>query len=206
MTASRLRLALYIFTGFVVGGLIALAVLPEARARLFPGATLKTMGQALVGGPFTLTDHTSKRVTDQDFRGRFMMVFFGFTFCPDVCPTALQVMAAALDKVGSKAEQITPVLITVDPERDTPEQMAMYVKSFHPRLVGLTGSPEEIAAVAKAYRAYFKRVPDPKSSGGYTMDHSAIIYVMGPDGAFRTHFTYTVNADAMAERLTKLLP
>jgi protein SCO1/2 len=206
MTASRLRLALYIFTGFVVGGVIALAVLPEARARLFPAATLKTMGQALVGGPFTLTDHTGRRVTDQDFRGRFMMVFFGFTFCPDVCPTALQVMAAALDKIGPKAEQITPVLITVDPERDTPEQMAMYVKSFHPRLVGLTGSPEEIAAVAKAYRAYFKRVPDPKSSGGYTMDHSAIIYVMGPDGAFRTHFTYTVNADAMAERLTKLLP
>ena len=206
MTASRLRLALYIFTGFVVGGLIALAVLPEARARLFPAATVKTMGQALVGGPFTLTDHTGRRVTDQDFRGRVMMVFFGFTFCPDVCPTALQVMAAALDKIGSKAEQITPVLITVDPERDTPEQMAMYVKSFHPRLVGLTGSPEEIAAVAKAYRVYFKRVADPKSSGGYTMDHSAIIYVMGPDGAFRTHFTYTVNADAMAERLTKLLP
>ena len=206
MTASRLRLALYIFTGFVVGGVIALAVLPEARARLFPAATLKTMGQALVGGPFTLTDHTGRRVTDQDFRGRFMMVFFGFTFCPDVCPTALQVMAAALDKIGPKAEQITPVLITVDPERDTPEQMAMYVKSFHPRLVGLTGSPEEIAAVAKAYRVYFKRVADPKSSGGYTMDHSAIIYVMGPDGAFRTHFTYTVNADAMAERLTKLLP
>ena len=132
MTASRLRLALYIFTGFVVGGVIALAVLPEARARLFPAATLKTMGQALVGGPFTLTDHTGRRVTDQDFRGRFMMVFFGFTFCPDVCPTALQVMAAALDKIGSKAEQITPVLITVDPERDTPEQMAMYVKSFTP--------------------------------------------------------------------------
>ena len=206
MTASRLRLALYIFTGFVVGGLIALAVLPEARARLFPAATVKTMGQALVGGPFTLTDHTGRRVTDQDFRGRVMMVFFGFTFCPDVCPTALQVMAAALDKIGAKAEQITPVLITVDPERDTPEQMAMYVKSFHPRLVGLTGSPEEIAAVAKAYRVYFKRVADPKSSGGYTMDHSAIIYVMGPDGAFRTHFTYTVDADAMAERLTKLLP
>ena len=206
MTASRLRLALYIFTGFVVGGLIALAVLPEARGRLFPAATMKTVGQALVGGPFTLTDHTGKRVTDQDFRGRFMVVFFGFTFCPDVCPTALQVMAAALDKIGPKAEQITPVLITVDPERDTPEQMAMYVKSFHPRLVGLTGSPEEIAAVAKAYRVYFKRVADPKSSGGYTMDHSAIIYVMGPDGAFRTHFTYTVDANVMAERLGKLLP
>ena len=206
MTASRLRLALYILMGFAVGGVAALAVFPDARERLFPAATVKIMGQAQVGGPFSLTDHTGKRVTDQDFRGRFMLVFFGFTFCPDVCPTALQVMAAALDKIGSKAEQITPVLITVDPERDTPEQMAMYVKSFHPRLVGMTGSPEEIAAVAKAYRVYFKRVPDPKSSGGYTMDHSAIIYVMGPDGAFRTHFPYTVNADAMAERLTKLLP
>jgi len=202
----NLRLALYILAGFAVGGLVALAVLPGVRERVFAGASMKTVGQALVGGPFTLTDHTGKRVTDQDFRGRFMLVFFGFTYCPDVCPTALQVMAAALEKIGSKAEQITPVLITVDPERDTPEQMAMYVKSFHPRLVGLTGSPEEIAAVAKAYRVYFKRVADPKSSGGYTMDHSAIIYVMGPDGAFRTHFTYTVNADAMAERLTKLLP
>src|SRR5690349_17935263 len=106
MTAARLRLALYIFTGFAVGGVAALAVLPEARARLFPAATLKTMGQAQVGGPFTLTDQTGKRVTDQDFRGRFMIVFFGFTYCPDVCPTALQVMAAALDKIGPKAEQI----------------------------------------------------------------------------------------------------
>ena len=206
MTASRVRLALYILMGLPSAGSRRWRCCPTARERLLPAATVKTMGQALVGGPFTLTDHTGKRVTDQDFRGRFMLVFFGFTFCPDVCPTALQVMAAALDKIGPKAEQITPVLITVDPERDTPEQMASYVKSFHPRLVGLTGSPEEIEAVAKAYRAYFKRVPDPKSSGGYTIDHSAIIYVMGPDGAFRTHFTYTVNADAMAERLAKLLP
>ena len=140
----NLRLALYILTGFAVGGLVALAVLPGVRERLFPGAASRPMGQALVGGPFTLTDHTGKRVTDQDFRGRFMLVFFGFTYCPDVCPTALQVMAAALEKLGRKAEQITPVLITVDPERDTPEQMAMYVKSFHPRLVGLTGTPAEI--------------------------------------------------------------
>ena len=202
----NLRLALYILAGFAVGGLVALAVLPGVRERVFAGASMKTVGQALVGGPFTLTDHTGKRVTDQDFRGRFMLVFFGFTYCPDVCPTALQVMAAALEKIGSKAEQITPVLITVDPERDTPEQMAMYVKSFHPRLVGLTGSPAEIEAVTKAYRVYYKRVPYPKSSAGYTMDHSAIIYVMGPDGSFRTHFPYTVDANAMADRLGKLLP
>ena len=122
-----------------------------------------------------------------------MLVFFGFTYCPDVCPTALQVMAAALDKLGPKAERITPVLITVDPERDTPAQLASYVKSFHPRLVGLTGTPAEIDAVAKAYRVYVKKVPDPKSTAGYTIDHSSIIYVMGPDGAYRTHFTHATS-------------
>jgi protein SCO1/2 len=159
-----------------------------------------------VGGPFSLIDHTGKRVTDQDFRGRTMLVFFGFTYCPDVCPSGLQVISAALDKLGPKAEQITPVLITIDPERDTPEQLAMYVKSFHPRLVGLTGTPAEVEAVAKAYRVYYKRVADAKSTAGYTMDHSAIIYVMGPDGAFRTHFTYAISVDAMADRLGKLLP
>jgi cytochrome oxidase Cu insertion factor (SCO1/SenC/PrrC family) len=205
MTVFRIRLALYILAGFAIGGVAALAVLPEARQRLFPALTVKSVGQALVGGPFSLTDHTGKRVTDQDYRGRILVVFFGFTFCPDVCPTGLQVMSAALDKLGPKADQITPVFISIDPERDTPEQMALYVKSFHPRLVGLTGTPEEIEAVAKSYRVYYKRVSDPKSTAGYTMDHSAIIYVMGRDGAFLTHFTYAVSADAMAERLSKLL-
>jgi protein SCO1/2 len=206
MTASRLRLALYVLAGFALGGLAAIAVLPDARARIFPAMKVMTTGQALVGGPFTLTDQTGKQVTDKDFRGRYMLVFFGFTFCPDVCPTALQVMAAALDKLGPKADKITPVFITVDPERDTPEQIAMYVKSFHPRLVGLTGTPEQIDAAAKAYRVYYKRVPDPKSSAGYTMDHSAIMYVMGPDGAFVTHFTYAVSPDTLAQRLGQLLP
>ena len=118
-----------------------------------------------------------------------------------MCPTALQVIAAALDKLGPKAERITPVLITIDPERDTPAQLASYVKSFHPRLVGLTGTPAEIEAVTKAYRVYVKKVPDPKSTAGYTIDHSSIIYVMGPDGAYRTHFTHATSVDAMAERL-----
>ena len=107
-------------------------------------------------------------------------------------------------QAGSKAEQFTPVLITVDPERDTPEQLASYVKSFHPRLVGLTGTPAEIEAVAKAYRVYFKKVADPKSTAGYTIDHSALIYVMGPDGAYRTHFP-TRRRRCHGRRLAKLL-
>jgi cytochrome oxidase Cu insertion factor (SCO1/SenC/PrrC family) len=200
-----LRLALYIFAGFWFGGLAAFTLFPAARERLLPSVNVRSVGQALVGGPFTLTDDTGKRVTDQDFRGKFMLVFFGFTYCPDVCPTALQVMAAALDKLGPNAERITPVLISIDPERDTPAQLAVYVKSFHPRLVGLTGSPAEIDAVAKAYRVYVKQVPDPKSTAGYTLDHSSIIYVIGPDGKYRTHFTHATSPDAMADRLAGML-
>jgi len=140
-----------------------------------------------------------------DFKGDFTLLFFGFTNCPDVCPTALQVMAAALDKLGPNAARITPVLISVDPAHDTPAVLATYVASFHPRLVGLTGSQAEIDAVAKAYRVYVKKVPDPKSTAGYTMDHSSIIYVMGPDGSYRAHFTHATSPDVMAERLSGLL-
>ena len=201
----RLRLALYIFAGFWFGGLAAFVMFPAARERLLPSINVRSMGQALVGGPFTLTDHTGKRVTDQDFRGKFLLVFFGFTNCPDVCPTALQVMAAALDKLGPNAARITPVLISVDAAHDTPAVLATYVASFHPRLVGLTGSQAEIDAVAKAYRVYVKKVPDPKSTAGYTIDHSSIIYVMGPDGAYRSHFTHTTSPEVMAERLSGLL-
>jgi protein SCO1/2 len=200
-----LRLALYIFAGFWFGGLAAFTLFPQARERLLPSINVRSVGQALVGGPFTLTDHTGKRVTDQDFRGKFLLVFFGFTNCPDVCPTALQVMAAALDKLGPNAARITPVLISVDPEHDPPAQLATYVASFHPRLVGLTGSQAEIDAVAKAYRVYIKKVPDPKSTAGYTIDHSSIIYVMGPDGAYRAHFTHATTPDAMADRLAGML-
>jgi cytochrome oxidase Cu insertion factor (SCO1/SenC/PrrC family) len=201
----RLRLALYIFAGFAAGALAAFVLFPAARERLLPSVNMRSVGQALVGGPFTLTDHTGKRVTDRDFQGKFLLVFFGFTNCPDVCPTALQVMAAALDKLGPAGERITPVLVSVDPERDTPALLASYVASFHPRLVGLTGTPAEIDAVTKAYRVYFKKVPDPKSTAGYSMDHSSIIYVMGPDGAYRAHFTHATSPDAMAERLSAML-
>jgi cytochrome oxidase Cu insertion factor (SCO1/SenC/PrrC family) len=203
--AQTLRLALYVLTGLIVGGTAALAVFPEARARLMPAAGVKVVGQALIGGPFALTDHTGKRVTDQDFRGRYTLVLFGFTFCPDICPSALQVMSAALDRLGPKADRFVPILITVDPERDTPMQLASYVQSFHPRLVGLTGTPAEIEAVVKAYRVYVRKVADPKSTAGYSIDHTSLIYVMGPDGAYVTHFAHTTNADVMAERLAKLL-
>jgi protein SCO1/2 len=204
VTNSSVRLGLIVLAGLAVGAVAALAIFPEARARLLPtGAT--SVGRALVGGPFQLTDQAGKRVTDKDFRGRYTLVFFGFTNCPDICPSALQVMAAALDQLGPKGQAVTPLFISVDPERDSPRELATYVKSFHPRLIGLTGTPEEIEAVTKAYRVYVKKVADTRSSAGYSFDHSAIIYLMGPDGAYVTHFTATTSADAMAERLAKLL-
>lgn len=205
MRIGALKLSLFVLAGLVVGGAAALALFPQARERLLPAPGVKIMGQALIGGHFQLTDHTGKRVTDLDFRGRYMLVFFGFTYCPDVCPSALQVMSAALDKLGPRAERITPLLITVDPERDTPEQLALYVKSFHPRLVGLTGTPAEVQQAIQVYRVYAKKVEDPKSTAGYTFDHSSIIYVMNPDGTYRTHFAHTTNVEVMAERLAKLL-
>src|SRR5262245_230834 len=124
LTQSKAGMAVLLVCGLLVGGLVAVVALPQVRERLLPDGRVRAVGQALVGGPFTLTDHTGKTVTDRDFRGKHMLVFFGFTFCPDVCPTALQVIAAALDKLGPKADRIVPLFITIDPERDTPQQMA----------------------------------------------------------------------------------
>jgi cytochrome oxidase Cu insertion factor (SCO1/SenC/PrrC family) len=161
-------------------------------------------GTALVGGPFTLKDQTGRKVTDKDFLGKYMLVFFGYTYCPDICPTELQVMSAALDSLGPKADVIQPVFITIDPQRDTPEVLKQYVGNFHPRLVGLTGSPEEIASVAKTYRVFFNRVEN-SASDNYLMDHSTIMYLMDPQGRFLKHFSYTTDAAALANALAEAI-
>ncbi len=199
----RTRLIILAMLSFAIGGLAALLVFPEARNRLLTPA--RTVGEALVGGPFELTDQTGRRVTDADFRGRYMLVLFGFTHCPDICPSGLQVMAAALDRLGDKAERIVPVFISVDHERDTPAHLAEYVKSFHPRLVGLTGSPEDIARAARTYRVYIRKVVDEKSTAGFTYDHSALVYLMGPDGRYVAHFSHLAGPDVIADRLAKML-
>lgn len=199
----RPRLVVIAVLAFLIGGLVALLALPAARERLLPSSV--SVGKALVGGPFTLTDQTGRRVTEKDFQGRYMLVLFGFTYCPDICPAGLQVMSAALEQLGKKAERIVPVFISVDHERDTPEQLALYVKSFHPRLIGLSGSAEEVAAAAKAYRVYFKKVTDEKSTAGFTYDHSALIYLMGPDGTYVAHFSHAASPDSIATRLAQIL-
>ncbi|HUL10188.1 MAG TPA: SCO family protein [Candidatus Acidoferrum sp.] len=158
-----------------------------------------------VGGPFALTDQFGKPRTDADFRGQYMLVFFGFTHCPDVCPIELQTISDALDQLDEKqSAKITPIFITVDPDRDTPEVMRSYVANFHPRMVALTGSAEAIGTVAKSYRVFYARAtgtnapPDPAA---YILDHSAVVYLMGPDGAYVTHFSPGTSAQAMAADL-----
>jgi cytochrome oxidase Cu insertion factor (SCO1/SenC/PrrC family) len=191
--------------GAALGLAAAVALLPQVRERLLPSVGQQVSGKALVGGAFTLTDSSGKRVTDEDYRGKYTLVFFGFTSCPDICPAGLQLIAGALEQLGPKAQRITPIFISVDPERDTPEKLAAYVKNFDPRLVGLTGTPEEIAAVAKAYKVYYAKVPNKERAGDYTMDHTSIIYVMDPKGEFVTHFTPSTSADDMAAKLDKIV-
>jgi protein SCO1/2 len=203
--AMNARAIVVVVVGFALGAAGAFALFPAAWQRLLPSADQGISGKALVGGPFTLTDGTGKRVTEKDYRGRYTLVFFGFTSCPDICPAGLQLISAALSKLGAKADRVTPIFITVDPERDTPQKLAAYVKNFDPRLVGLTGTPEEIAAVAKAYKVYYNKVPNEDQAGDYTMDHTGIIYVMDPGGEFVAHFTPSTTVDEMAAKLAKIL-
>jgi len=159
-------------------------------------------GAPAVGGPFTLVDHTGKTVTDADYRGKPMAVFFGFTNCPEVCPTTLLKMANLTRQIGAAADNLQILLITVDPERDTPEQLALYLQSFDPRVVGLSGSREQVDAALKAYMAYAKKIP---TDSGYTMDHSASVYLMRADGSFRTIIDYHEEDSSALDKIRMVL-
>ena len=170
-------------------------------------APTRTSGEALIGGPFTLVNQDGETVTDADFRGRAMLIYFGYTYCPDVCPFSLQIMAAALDQLEPELrQQIQPILITVDPERDTVEQLAQYVASpaFPSGLVGLTGTPEQVAAAAAAYRVAYRR-SEGEAEDDYLMDHSSIVYLMDAEGRFVDVFSHGADPQTMAERLQEFL-
>lgn len=198
------RLLVIAILGVVAGGLAALLVLPGAREGLVSPKGPVTTGKALVGGPFQLVDHDGKAVTERDYLGKPMLVMFGFTHCPDICPSGLQVMAAALDALGEARSSVTPLFVTLDPERDTPAALKDYVRSFHPEIVGLTGSLAAIDAAAKAYRVYYKKVPVERGEG-YTIDHSSFFYVMNASGTFVAHAPHTTTPDALAIRLKSIL-
>jgi protein SCO1 len=190
--------------GLTRGRLIAIVVAIVAGVAIgvgfrfvMPGAGSRSagLGDPGIGGPFRLVDQNGRERTDADFRGKLMLVEFGYTYCPDICPLGLQLFADVMDKLGPDADQVQPIFITVDPARDTPEQLRGYVTNFSPRILGMTGSEQAIATAAREYRVYYKLGADHATNPNYTVDHSAILYLMGRDGRFLTHFTHETPVD-----------
>ena len=185
---------------FVAGLVLCLAVVLLVTGR----EGVPNMPQvAAIGGPFSLTDQNGRTVTEQDLKGKPFLVFFGYTNCPDFCPTTMFEISEVLKKLGPAADRTRALFITVDPERDTPAALKDYVSSFDPHIIALTGEPEAIAAVAKAYRAYYRKVP--LKDGGYTMDHLVLVYLMDKDGRFVSRFKLDRPLDASAAELRKSL-
>lgn len=160
----------------------------------------------LFSGDFDLIDHNGNPRSSQGFRGRFMLIFFGYTYCPTICPTNLQHMAQALEQLGDKAEKIQPIFITIDPARDTPTVLKDYVANFDDKILGLTGTETHIRGVAKSYRVHRRKIiPDKSAPQDYLVDHSSLTLLMGPDGKFRTLFPHDTTGSVMAKRMEKYL-
>ncbi|MEH0073752.1 SCO family protein [Pannonibacter sp. Pt2] len=167
------------------------------------GGTSQTASVASIGGPFTLVRADGTTVTDKDFAGKPLAIFFGFTFCPDVCPTTLSDLQGWIEQLGPDADRMNYAFVSVDPERDTPEVIGDYVAAFDPRITPLTGSREQIDAVIKAYRVYAKKVP--LDGGGYTMDHSAMIYLMDGSNRFVGTIAYEEDPATALQKLKNLI-
>jgi protein SCO1/2 len=200
-----IRLRRFVLVAVLLGVLVVLgggAFLGLAHRDTPRGAAGTLLANA-IGGPFRLVDQNGKTVTDADLKGKWSLIYFGYTHCPDACPTALNDMSIALDELGPRRSAVRPVFITVDPERDTPEVLKSYVTAFDAPIMALTGSPEEIAQAAKGYRVYYAKHPE--AGGDYSMDHSSVIYVMDPEGRFTASFTHQNTPEEIAERLKKLL-
>ena len=204
---GRIGTALLLAAGTLV---VLVMYLPANRPQApAPAASVGT-GAVNIGGPFTLQDTTGKTVTDADLKGRYSLVFFGFTHCPDICPLVLQNVTRALEDVGPVANYVQPVFISVDPERDTPEEMKAYAANFHPQLLALTGTVEQVKEAERAYKVFAAKVPlkdaEGKDTGDYSVSHTGFVYLMGPDGKYVSHFDKEADAAAIAARLRQLAP
>ena len=184
-------------------GLLVAVLLIGTGAFLWLGGS-QPAGLA-VGGPFVLEDGAGKTVSDRDYRGKYMLVYFGYTFCPDVCPTTLNAVADALDRMGGKADRLQTLFITVDPKRDTPPVVKDFAAAFSPRITGLTGTPDEIAKVAKEYRVYYAEHRTGPGPNDYSMDHSSVLYLMGPYGRFIAPVRADGSGEQIAAALTRLM-
>jgi protein SCO1 len=196
----HLVLVAALLAGFMIlgtGAIVALSLRDNSQ-----GAA-GTLLSAAIGGPFKLVDQNGHTVTNTDLEGKWLLVYFGYTHCPDACPTALNNIALALSDLGAEKKEVSPVFITVDPERDTSQAMKDYVSAFGAPILALTGSNAAIAQAAREYRVYYAKHPE--AGGDYSMDHSSIIYVMDPKGRFTASFTGEDPPEQMAARLKKLL-
>jgi cytochrome oxidase Cu insertion factor (SCO1/SenC/PrrC family) len=197
MGLSPMR-ALLVAASLVAGSMAAAEDQPSAAQMMDD----LMFGRGTVGGAFTLTDTNGRQRSDAEFRGKLMVVYFGFTFCPDICPTDLMAITRALEALGPAAKAVQPIFITIDPERDT-KIMAEYLSAFHPSFVGLTGSPDQIRKVANSYKAAYSKVEDGK--GDYTIDHTGVIYLMGRGGEYLGFMPPQTGPDRLAEVLRKYL-
>ena len=184
-----------------LAGLALGAAYLVSTGRSLSGLPTATTGRALIGGPFELVDQNNKTVTDADFRGKHMLVYFGFTHCPDFCPAGLQVISEALEQLGPMAARYQTLFVTIDPERDTPEVLKIYLDSFHPSIHGLSGSAEQVAGAIREYRVYARKAYTDEEKVDYTMDHSLFLYLMGPDGAYVRHFNHGITPEKLAAAL-----
>ena len=180
----------------------AITIAATAAFILYSDRGSQGNGIAAIGGPFTLSDQSGRSLTEQDLKGSHSLIYFGYTFCPDVCPTGLQVMSNAMDQLRTETQQkITPVFITIDPDRDMADQLKSYLGNFHPRIIGLTGTKGQIAQVARAYRVYYAKAKESRGKRDYLMDHSSIIFLMDREGNYISHFTHATAAEDLAEKL-----
>ena len=191
--------ALLIAASLIAGSMAAAEEQPSAAQMMDD----LMFGRDKVGGPFTLTDISGRQRSDTEFRGKLMIVYFGYTSCPDVCPADLMSITQALEALGSAAEAIQPIFITLDPERDD-KVMAEYLKAFYPSFIGLTGSPDQIRRVANSYKAVYRKVEDAKTSN-YTIDHTGVIYLMGRSGEYLGFMPPQTSPDRLSEVLRKYL-
>src|ERR1700724_4063489 len=194
--SRRFVLAAVLLVSLVIRGAGALRALAH---RDTPRGVAGTLLGSAIGGPFRLVDQNGNTITDADLKGKWSLVYFGYTHCPDACPTALNDISIALEDLGTQRDAVRPVFITVDPERDTPEALKAYVTSFDAPILALTGTADQIANAAKGYRVYYAKHPE--AGGDYSMDHSSVIYVMDPEGRFTASFTHESAPEQLSERL-----
>jgi protein SCO1/2 len=197
-------------TTFLILMIVMIAVVAVAGVAIWratqSGPAASAGSGVNIGGPFTLTDQTGAAVTEKTYDGSYRLIYFGYTFCPDACPTELGVMAQAIEEMGPAGQKVQPIFITIDPDRDTVQQLKTYVPLFDKRLVGLTGTPQQIAAVAKEYKVYYAKADQPGvDAKSYGMNHSSFVYLMDPNGKFLTVFSSDTDSDKMAAEIRRYM-